>query len=400
MDEAAAHGTAMSIRRLITNGVAIDAIDRHNQTPLMYAAESGNRATMMFLLNANASVLKQDDRGRTAERIAAEHGHSSLVQLLKDYTIRAMDEAAAHGSASSIREFIARGLPVDVTDKSNMTPLMHAVESDNKDAMDVLLKVHANVLRHDSRGRTAKRIAVEQKHLDLVPLLEINGAWDYAGDTLPHSSYDVFLLGKVQEDATADFYMALPFLNPGLRFFRTYSPAPRRIGPPPPPPPNPGAEPAATHRDPAYFAVARGDRVIRLMSPKDIAALDISIRNPENALLLLRLSPDYLEAKSDGLTGVELPGFDSPGNCYHMNTAALKRAGIDGASVRKQETKGGTVYLVTRYFVTNLPQAGHGEYFPTVRRVRQRVDEHGHITLVGTEDISAPGFSIAACRLP
>jgi ankyrin repeat protein len=71
--------------RLLTEASKIcpDLANCEGRTPLSYAAEAGNEATVKLLLDAEADVLAKDlKRGRTPADWAAEKGHQSVVEVL------------------------------------------------------------------------------------------------------------------------------------------------------------------------------------------------------------------------------------------------------------------------------------------------------------------------------
>ena len=74
---------------LVSAGADPDGVWGHRLTPLMWAAghandapESDGISTAALLLDAGADVSRQDDRGRDALMIAAERGHSAMVEVL------------------------------------------------------------------------------------------------------------------------------------------------------------------------------------------------------------------------------------------------------------------------------------------------------------------------------
>lgn len=86
---AAAKGFSDSVRLLLAAGVAPDARYGNDLTALMWAAGHANDvpvgdgvATVSVLLDHDATVDLQDNRGRTALMIAAQMGHAEVVERL------------------------------------------------------------------------------------------------------------------------------------------------------------------------------------------------------------------------------------------------------------------------------------------------------------------------------
>lgn len=67
---------------LIERGATVDAKDRHNFTPLMYASAEGNSAMVELLLQKKADLYLQNNNGETALHLAADNGHSDVVAIL------------------------------------------------------------------------------------------------------------------------------------------------------------------------------------------------------------------------------------------------------------------------------------------------------------------------------
>jgi uncharacterized protein len=86
---AAAKGFTGIVGELLDHGVAVDARDAHQLTPLMWAAghaaevpAGAGLATIELLLARDAALDLADDRGRTALMIASEAGHAEIAALL------------------------------------------------------------------------------------------------------------------------------------------------------------------------------------------------------------------------------------------------------------------------------------------------------------------------------
>lgn len=68
---------------LIKNGANINNIDKDNDTPLMYCAQSGNLATVKFLLQYEPDLTIKNNSGKTALNIAKEKNHTEIIKLLQ-----------------------------------------------------------------------------------------------------------------------------------------------------------------------------------------------------------------------------------------------------------------------------------------------------------------------------
>jgi hypothetical protein len=74
------------VRLLIERGAAIDAQDDDGGTPLMKAAWFGCLPSIVELLDHGASVSIRDAKGRSAEELARQRGHSVVAEMLASRT--------------------------------------------------------------------------------------------------------------------------------------------------------------------------------------------------------------------------------------------------------------------------------------------------------------------------
>ncbi len=101
--------------------------------------------------------------------------------------------AAARGE-SELKQIIARGYDINMTDEDGETPLMRAAERGNLKAVDVLLKAGAKVNMQDKDGKTALMEAADDGHNAVVQRLieagaDIN-AKDEDGETALYKAQD------------------------------------------------------------------------------------------------------------------------------------------------------------------------------------------------------------------
>ena len=71
------------VRWLIDKGADPDIRDNDGLSPLMYAAQRGNRDIAQILLLAGAQINLRDPFGNTALQIAVNHGHWQLADFLE-----------------------------------------------------------------------------------------------------------------------------------------------------------------------------------------------------------------------------------------------------------------------------------------------------------------------------
>ena len=132
--------------------------DSENQTTLMYAAHSGNPATMNFLLSS-----------RGADYQATDDNGSSLFMhavLGKNYPI--------------IKFLLSLGVDINQSDNNGFTPLMFASQIGDLFLVNYLVSYRANINVKDNQGFTSLMYAVANGHEKIVKfLVEQKGQFDF-----------------------------------------------------------------------------------------------------------------------------------------------------------------------------------------------------------------------------
>jgi ankyrin repeat protein len=142
-----------------------DVNESVNQRPLSAAAVGGNLEVLDLLIAAGAHLQPAN---------AGDSKHPGIEALLLAIQYRHVDVA---------RRLIEKGVPVDLADKENLTPLMHAAGTRENAAMvEFLLSCGANLLskgcqvnRTDQSGQTALDHAVSSGYRDIEAILRQHG---------------------------------------------------------------------------------------------------------------------------------------------------------------------------------------------------------------------------------
>uniref|UniRef100_A0A0B7K0N8 Nephrocystin 3-like N-terminal domain-containing protein n=1 Tax=Bionectria ochroleuca TaxID=29856 RepID=A0A0B7K0N8_BIOOC len=110
-------------RLLLGNGAAVNARDKHYQTPLSNAASSGHRGVMLLRDNG-AAVDMKDHKGGTRLCIIPKHGCSDAARLLLENGV-AVDimDTQGQGPHSRVRQPHPEGAAVNEKDQINWTLL-------------------------------------------------------------------------------------------------------------------------------------------------------------------------------------------------------------------------------------------------------------------------------------
>ena len=120
----------------MNHGADVNATNKYNETALLVACQKLNAEAINVLLNARADPTISD---------------------YEDYT------CLHHGGCSkeNLQAMIHHGADVNATNKNNITPLMHACENGDIDAINILLNAGADPNIADVHGYTALHDAVE-----------------------------------------------------------------------------------------------------------------------------------------------------------------------------------------------------------------------------------------------
>ena len=147
--EAASLGKVETVRRALSLGTDVDALDEGARTALLLAAFDGHTDTVRLLLENKADINHRDSAGRTALMYASSGPNSETVQLL-----------------------LNAGADPDIADKDEgFTALMFAAAEGQVEVVQALVKHGADRNLRDVDGDTARSFATTNGHLEIVRLL-------------------------------------------------------------------------------------------------------------------------------------------------------------------------------------------------------------------------------------
>jgi ankyrin repeat protein len=185
--ESAKLGQAVKVKELLAGGASVHAVDRRGFTPLMWACASGNLAvanlllengsvvdarardglTPLMLASANgfievtrALILRGADvnaarNGVTARQLAVARGYATVAALLEEaegFGSKLL-RAAAEGNDAGVRQLLASGAPVNVTNERGVNALMMAARTGSLGMMQSLLSRGADTTARDASGQ-------------------------------------------------------------------------------------------------------------------------------------------------------------------------------------------------------------------------------------------------------
>lgn len=162
---------------------------------LLEAAEAGNSAAALALVDARADVNAHQDDGTTALHWAAYHDDLLLLRrLLKagaranvanEYGSTPLAEAAERADPEAIRLLLEGGADVESANAQGQTALMTVARTDVVEAAKVLVAHGANVnARETWRGQSALMWASAQQQPAMVEFLIAHGAQVNARETV------------------------------------------------------------------------------------------------------------------------------------------------------------------------------------------------------------------------
>lgn len=176
---------------LETNPETLDSVDADGRTALHWAASSGARDIVQYLIGMKAQVDKQDQSGWTPLHIAASAGNEEIVVDLlgagadikktNDKGLTALHYAASRSRIEIGKLLVQRGADINARDKANQLPLHRAATTGSAAFISLLLhppegspKPRLNT--GDRIGNTPLHLAMESGHAEAAVMLIEAGA--------------------------------------------------------------------------------------------------------------------------------------------------------------------------------------------------------------------------------
>ncbi len=188
---AAIEGDLQKIETLLAEGADLEARNRAQETPLMFAVdraakEPGHLEVVRYLLKQGAAANAQDQEGKTALQRAG--GIRPLVELLAEYGADPNRNGDAlwrtlrgdtHDIIAIADKFPTIGLPVDMEGRRWPGPLHHYASEHDAALVKYFLGRGLSAREADYRGYTPLHSALEHylgdgaDVVDVVPVLEL-----------------------------------------------------------------------------------------------------------------------------------------------------------------------------------------------------------------------------------
>ena len=128
-------GSARCAAKLIDARASVNAVDVSHRTPLLAACYSGKPDCAALLLASGADLAIADKAGFSPLQMAAQEGNIECIELL-----------VGHGaSANSVSVLVAHHVVTGEAVRNMATPLLLAVQHGQEHAVDLLIRLSANV---------------------------------------------------------------------------------------------------------------------------------------------------------------------------------------------------------------------------------------------------------------
>ncbi len=177
-------GDIDQIERHIYWKTDINSLNVDGNTPLQESAITGRIVIARLLIKNGATVNTKNKYGKTALQLALENGRTQLAEVLVkkfnadfDATPMLFEMIKAGVSDRDVIGFLAdNGADLDALNADGQTPLILAVQSNNRLQAKHLITREADVNKAGKQGLFPLDIARTQNSVELIRLLENNGA--------------------------------------------------------------------------------------------------------------------------------------------------------------------------------------------------------------------------------
>jgi ankyrin repeat protein len=190
--KAAEENDVTTIKKLIQEGVSIEANDKRQRTALMIATHKQNNEAAKALIDAGANVNALDDMHDSPFLYAGASGYTQILSYClqhgADFTVfnryngTALIPACERGHVETVKQLLTRkDFPIDHINRLGWTALLEAIIlSDGGPAhvqiVQLLVNAGCNVNIADRDGVTPLRHARDKDFKPIVAILEKAGA--------------------------------------------------------------------------------------------------------------------------------------------------------------------------------------------------------------------------------
>jgi ankyrin repeat protein len=139
----------------VNANASVDQADDEGTTPLCVAAQEGHTAVVELLVRAKADLDKASNTGATPLKIAAQGGHTAIVELLvrakasldqaSNQGVTPLAFAAQNGHTGVVELLVRAKASLDKANNQGVTPLIKAAYTGHSTIVKLLVKARADV---------------------------------------------------------------------------------------------------------------------------------------------------------------------------------------------------------------------------------------------------------------
>ena len=180
---AAENGDNAVVIDLLQRGMDVNTTDRAGTTLLMMAARTGNLDLMKLLLTNRAGINRRNQYGDTALMLAAINSRLPAMELLLDGGAESettgwnvLHYAVFSGNPEVLGALIARKVKLDSRAPNGQTALMLAAKQGKIELVKLLVDADADMDLTDYDGDSALRLALKAGNGEVASYLRSEGA--------------------------------------------------------------------------------------------------------------------------------------------------------------------------------------------------------------------------------
>lgn len=177
--EAARDGNEKIATKCLKEGYAVNMRNEMGMTPLHLAVSGGHLKMVRLLLQKGGDVLAKDKQGRTPADFAKGGAVAEVLKAAHDNRVRELElfKSVAAGESDALREALAKGNRPDIYAEDGVDTLVFtAIETNNNEALAMLLKAKANTDARRRDGKTPLHVAAGIGNVPAIDLLLKAGA--------------------------------------------------------------------------------------------------------------------------------------------------------------------------------------------------------------------------------